>query len=94
MCSDHAISSHRSRGGGTTSDFFFLAWRFGWVFYLIGLFFTACAFVSGFFSCIGRLGAKIAGLTSIVALLFYTIAVSLMTYERLESAPVQLGDKR
>lgn len=83
-----------SRGGGTTSDFFFLAWRFGWVFYLIGLFFTACAFVSGFFSCIGRLGAKIAGLTSIVALLFYTIAVSLMTAEFVKARDVFHEDDR
>lgn len=67
------------RGDDTTSDFYFLAWRFGWVFYLIGLFFTACAFVSGVLACIGRLGARIAGLVSIVALICYTIAVSLMT---------------
>jgi hypothetical protein len=67
-------------GGGTTSFNYYYMWRFGWVFYLIALFFEGMAFFAGFLACCGRLGSAIAGLVSLVALFFLTIAVSLMTY--------------
>lgn len=59
--------------------YYFYMWRFGWVFYLIGLFFAVMAFFAGFLACCGRLGSAISGLVSLTALFFYTIAVSLMT---------------
>ncbi|KAI8632732.1 SUR7/PalI family-domain-containing protein [Xylariaceae sp. FL1651] len=68
-----------SYGGYTTSKTYFYLWRFGWVFYLISLFFTVAAFFTGFVACCGRLGSAIAGLASSVALFFLTIAASLMT---------------
>ena len=54
-------------------------WRFGWVFYLISLFFMVTAFFTGFLACCGRLGSAISGFTSLVALFFYSVAASLMT---------------
>lgn len=68
-----------SHGGGTTSTHYFYMWRFGWVFFLIALFFETFAFFGAFLACCGRLGAAISGLLSIVALLFLSAAASLMT---------------
>ncbi|KAI0162302.1 SUR7/PalI family-domain-containing protein [Xylariaceae sp. FL1272] len=68
-----------SYGGHTTSETYFYLWRFGWVFYLIGLFFTVVAFFTGFIACCGRLGSAIAGLTTALALFFLAVAASLMT---------------
>ncbi|KAF2966915.1 hypothetical protein GQX73_g6668 [Xylaria multiplex] len=68
-----------SYGSGTTSYTYFYLWRFGWVFYLVALFFTILAFFSGFVACCGRLGSAVAGLISFVALFFHTVAASLMT---------------
>ena len=73
---DALIGSH---GGNTTSRYYFYMWRFGWVFFLITLFFETIAFFAGFVGCCGRLGAGISGLVSATALFFSTIAVSLMT---------------
>lgn len=66
-------------GRHTTSYYYFYMWRFGWVFYLIALFFEVVAFFSSFLACFGRLGAGIGSLVSATALFFLTIAVSLMT---------------
>jgi len=83
-----AWSSHPSNAphqlvGGhadhTTSTKFWFLWRFGWVLILITLFFEILAFFSGFLACCGRLGSAISGLTSMVALFFSTVAMSLMT---------------
>ncbi|KAH9889115.1 SUR7/PalI family-domain-containing protein [Xylariomycetidae sp. FL2044] len=68
-----------SYGGHTTSQYYYYMWRFGWVFYLISLVFMVLAFFAGFVACCGRLGSAIAGFTSLLALVFYTVAVSLMT---------------
>ncbi|KAK8132249.1 Fmp45p [Apiospora kogelbergensis] len=68
-----------SHGNHTTSSYFFYMWRFGWVFYLMTLFFSVLAFFTGFLACCGRLGSALAGLSTLVALFFYSIAVSLMT---------------
>lgn len=64
---------------GTTSTKFYYLWRFGWVMFLITLFFETLSFFSGFLACCGRLGAAIAGLLSFVALFFSSVAMSLMT---------------
>lgn len=69
-----------SYAGGTTSMYYFYMWRFGWVFYLISLFFMVVAFFAGFLACCGRLGSALSGLVSLAALFFYSIAASLMTY--------------
>ncbi|KAM5346911.1 hypothetical protein ACJ41O_009916 [Fusarium nematophilum] len=66
-------------GGDTTSKKFFYLWRFGWVMFLITLFFETLAFFTGFLACCGRLGAAISGLMSLVALFFSSVAMSLMT---------------
>lgn len=68
-----------TEGNGTTSERFFYMWRFGWVFYIITLFFSTVTFFTGFLACCGRLGAAISGLMCIVSLIVYTVAVSLMT---------------
>lgn len=65
--------------GHTTSERFFYMWRFGWVFYILTLFFSTVTFFTGFIACCGRLGAAISGLMSIVSLIIYSVAVSLMT---------------
>jgi len=84
----HAWSSNPSNapaelvggyGGDTTSFSFWYLWRFGTVFYLITLFFEVVAFFASFLACCGRLGSALAGLIAAVALLFNTVAVSLMT---------------
>nr|XP_036575191.1 SUR7 protein [Colletotrichum truncatum]KAF6781730.1 SUR7 protein [Colletotrichum truncatum] len=66
-------------GGGTTSTEYFYLWRFGWVMYLIALFFMVVAWFGSFLACCGRLGSAIAFLVSASALFFLTVAVSLMT---------------
>ncbi|GKT42829.1 protein SUR7 [Colletotrichum spaethianum] len=68
-----------SHGGGTTSTQYFYLWRFGWVMYLIALFFMAMAWFASFLACCGRLGAAVAGLVSASALFFLTVAAALMT---------------
>lgn len=64
---------------GLNSNYYYLMWRFGWVFYLIALFFDVCAFFAGFLACCGRLGAALSGLVALTALVFYSAAVALMT---------------
>lgn len=68
-----------SHGGDTTSRRLFYLWRFGWVFFIISLFFEVMAFFAGFLACCGRLGAAISSLVSSFALFCLSIAVSLMT---------------
>jgi hypothetical protein len=63
-------------GDNTTSYSYWYMWRFGWVFFLIALFFELLAFFSGFLALCNKLGS---GLISLVALFFLTIAISLMT---------------
>ncbi|KAF3805378.1 Protein SUR7 [Colletotrichum gloeosporioides] len=66
-------------GGDTTSTEFYYLWRFGWVTYLIALFFTVIAWFGSFLACCGRLGSALAFIVSAAALFFLSIAVSLMT---------------
>lgn len=68
-----------NHGSNTTSAKFFYMWRFGWVFYLLGLFFSTITFFTGFLACLGRLGAAISGLMCIFSLFLTTVGVSLMT---------------
>ncbi|KAH8885650.1 hypothetical protein GQ53DRAFT_769877 [Thozetella sp. PMI_491] len=66
-------------GGGTTSFSYWYMWRFGWVFYILALFFEVLAFFTSFLACCGRLGSAVSGLVSMLALVVYTAGVSLMT---------------
>ncbi|KAI0475866.1 SUR7/PalI family-domain-containing protein [Xylariaceae sp. FL0804] len=66
-------------GGHTTSETYYYLWRFGWVFYLIALFFAAATLLAGCVACFGRLGAALAGLVCAAALLFQLLASALMT---------------
>ncbi|KJZ74828.1 hypothetical protein HIM_05737 [Hirsutella minnesotensis 3608] len=88
---DALIGSH---GGETTSFKFFYMWRFGWVFLIITLFFEIMAFFSGFLACCGRLGAAISFLVSGLALVCYSVGVSLMTVTFVEARNSFLADGR
>ncbi|KKA26475.1 hypothetical protein TD95_003732 [Thielaviopsis punctulata] len=68
-----------SYGNDTTSHHYWYMWRFGWVFFLITLFFETIAFFSSLLACCGRIGSAIASSCTMLALFFYAIAVSLMT---------------
>ncbi|KAH8662527.1 actin cortical patch SUR7/pH-response regulator pali [Xylariales sp. PMI_506] len=81
-------------GGGTTSNYYYLMWRFGWVFYLIGLFFAVVALFSSLVACCGRLGSALAGFTAMVALFFYSIAAALMTAEFVKARDAFRNDGR
>ncbi|KAK4102881.1 hypothetical protein N658DRAFT_422381, partial [Parathielavia hyrcaniae] len=66
-------------GGDTTSHYYWYMWRFGWVFFLLALFFEVVAFFAGFLALCSRLGSALTGLIALIAWIFLTIAVSLMT---------------
>ncbi|KAI9858762.1 MAG: hypothetical protein M1824_004182 [Vezdaea acicularis] len=53
--------------------------RFAFAFYLIALFFTVCAFFSGFLALCTRLGGRLSGLWAAIALFFETAAACCMT---------------
>lgn len=67
-------------GNHTTSYSFWYMWRFGWVIFLMALFFEVLAFFSAFLALCSKLGSTLASLISLIALVFLSIAVSLMTY--------------
>jgi len=83
-----------SYGNDTTSYYFWYMWRFGWVFFLIALFFEVLAFFAGFLALCSRLGSAFTGLISLVAFFFLTIAVSLMTATFVKMRNVFLSDGR
>jgi len=64
---------------GTNTHYYYI-WRFGWVFYLMGLFFDVFAFFASFLSCL-RIGSGFAGLLAAFAWFWFTLAASLMTAE-------------
>jgi len=64
---------------GTSKHYFYL-WRFGWVFYLMALFFDVGALFAAFLSCF-RIGAGLAGLLAAFAWFWMSLAASLMTAE-------------
>jgi hypothetical protein len=53
-------------------------WRFGWVFYLMALFFGVLAVFTGFIS-FTRLGSGISSLMTAIAAFWMTLATILMT---------------
>jgi hypothetical protein len=81
-------------GDHTTSKHFFLLWRFGWVFFIITLFFQVLAFFSGVLACCGRLGAAISSSLALFALIMHSVAASLMTVTFVQARDAFLRDDR
>ena len=74
-----SISNFRSdHGDGTTSTYYFYMWRFGWVFYLMAIFFGVLAVFTGLLSCT-RLGSGLSALLALIATFWMTLAAILMT---------------
>lgn len=67
-----------SHAQNTTSFYYYYVWRFGWVFYLIALFFGSMAVLSGLLS-FTRIGSGFSSLLCFSATFFQTIAAVLMT---------------
>lgn len=61
-----------------THMYFYLS-RFMFAFYLIALFFAACALFTGLLALCSRLGGYLSGLTVSIALFFQALAASLLT---------------
>jgi len=76
-----------SHGSNTTSQYYFYMWRFGWVFYLIGLFFGVLTLFTGILSCT-RIGSGLSGMMALVATFFTTLAAILMTVEFVKARDV------
>lgn len=68
-----------SYGKNTTSKHFYYMWRFGWVSYLIALVFVILGWVIATISFFTRTGSGLAGLIIAFGLIWYSVAVSLMT---------------
>lgn len=63
-----------------TSNHYYYMWRFGWVFYLMALFFLVGALFAACLSCF-RIGSGFAGILCGIAWFWFTLAASLMTAE-------------
>lgn len=61
-----------------THMYFYLS-RFMFAFYLIALFFAACALLTGLLALCSRLGGYLSALTVSIALFFQTLAAALLT---------------
>ncbi|TVY62694.1 Protein SUR7 [Lachnellula suecica] len=68
-------------GKGTTSFFYYFAWRFGWVFWLAGFVMNVIGFFLSILAPCMRIAAGTASLIQMITLLFFTIGASLMTAE-------------
>lgn len=68
-----------SHGKNTTSKYYYYMWRFGWVFYLMGLFFTVMAFFTALLAPCSRLASGVSGLVLGFSWFWFTLAASLMT---------------
>jgi len=68
-----------SKGKGTTSTYYYYLWRFGWVFYLIGLFFDVVAFFTSLLAPCSRLASAFSGVVLAFALFWFSLATCLMT---------------
>jgi len=69
-----------SHGSNTTSTYYFYMWRFGWVFYLMAIFFGVLAVFTGILSCT-RIGSGLSSLMTMIATFWMTLAAVLMTVE-------------
>ncbi|QSZ32434.1 hypothetical protein DSL72_002008 [Monilinia vaccinii-corymbosi] len=70
-----------SHGKHTTSYPYYYIWRFGWVFYLMGLVLTVIAFFTSMLAVCSRLGSFLGALMTAAALFFFSLGASLMTAE-------------
>jgi hypothetical protein len=68
-------------GKNTTSKYYYYLWRFGWVFYLIGLTLTVFAFFTSLLAPCSRLASGVSGFITVNALFWFTLGASLMTAE-------------
>ncbi|KAM3071804.1 Eisosomes component [Clarireedia jacksonii] len=66
---------------GTTSKHFYYLWRFGWVFYLMGLVFDVVAFFASLLAPCSRLASYFASSILVFALFWFSLGASLMTAE-------------
>ncbi|EKD18594.1 uncharacterized protein L3040_005947 [Drepanopeziza brunnea f. sp. 'multigermtubi'] len=64
---------------GTTSTFYYYAWRFGWVFYLMGLVSTGLTLLLSVAAPCSRLASGICGASLAISLLWFSVGASLMT---------------
>ncbi|KAI9745297.1 MAG: hypothetical protein M1818_001577 [Claussenomyces sp. TS43310] len=74
-------------GKGTTSQYYYYIWRFGWVFYLIALVFAVLSLFTGLVS-FHKIGSGISSLLCFIATGFMTLAASLMTVEFVKARDV------
>ncbi|THV43799.1 hypothetical protein BGAL_0912g00010 [Botrytis galanthina] len=70
-----------SHAKSTTSFSYFYMWRFGWVFYLMGLLFAVFAFFVSLLAATGRAASFAGSVLSMVSLFWFTLGASLMTAE-------------
>ncbi|KAG9230231.1 putative SUR7 family protein FMP45 [Amylocarpus encephaloides] len=66
-------------GKSTTSKYYYYMWRFGWVFYLIALFFNVMSFFTALLAPFSRLASGLSAFMVMFALFWFTLAASLMT---------------
>ncbi|KAH8802909.1 putative SUR7 family protein FMP45 [Xylogone sp. PMI_703] len=66
-------------GKGTTSTYFYYMWRFGWVFFLMGLVFDVFAFFTSLLAPCSRLASGISSFILYIALFWFTLGAALMT---------------
>jgi hypothetical protein len=64
---------------GTTSTYYFYLWRFGWVFYLLGLVFAVFGLFMSLLAPCSRLASAFAGTVVMFGLFWFSLAASLMT---------------
>ncbi|KAH9211847.1 SUR7/PalI family-domain-containing protein [Leptodontidium sp. 2 PMI_412] len=67
------------RGKGTTSNYYYYLWRFGWVFYLMSLVLTSFTFLTSALAPCSRLAAGFSGAFLAFSLFWFSLAASLMT---------------
>lgn len=62
------------------TNFYFYLSRVSWAFYIIALFFAACALFTGLLALCTRLGSVLSGLNAFMAMASQAVAAALMTY--------------
>lgn len=63
----------------TTSTYYYYMWRFGWVMYLLALFFDVCAFFTSLLAPCSRLASGLSATVLGFALFWMSLAAALMT---------------
>ncbi|TAQ91332.1 hypothetical protein B7494_g303 [Chlorociboria aeruginascens] len=68
-----------SRAKDTTSKYYYYMWRFGWVFYLMGLIFDVFAFFASLLAPCSRLASYFSGAILFFAVFWFSLGAALMT---------------